>query len=317
MNDSRLKRALQKRRLVCDGAMGTQLMLAGLEQGSCGEMWNLTHPERVLAIQSRYAAAGADCITTNSFGGNRFLLLRHHHAEDLMEINHAAAKIARQAFGGKEGCVLGDVGPVGGLLEPYGDLKVDDVRAALAEQAQALMESGVDAIILETQTSLEELGLGIEGAKAAGAPFIIASLAYNRSADGTFFKTMMGISPEQAAEFAQEQGADMVALNCGAGLDMAAAAKIVRLYWSSSRLFTMAQPNAGLPVLENSKAVYKQTPEQMAQALPEVLEAGANIIGSCCGSTPEHTRAIRVIVDRFNQASRQNNELARTRAQSD
>ncbi|HEY3864198.1 MAG TPA: homocysteine S-methyltransferase family protein [Verrucomicrobiae bacterium] len=300
MNDSKLKQALQKRRLVCDGAMGTQLMLAGLESGSCGEMWNLTHPERVLAIQGRYASAGADCIITNTFGGNRLMLTRHLHAQDLAEINRAAAKIAREAFGGKEGYVLGDIGPVGGVLEPYGDLKVDDVRAALGEQAQALVEGGVDAIILETQTSLEELGLGIEGAKAAGAPFIIASLAYDRSMDGTFFKTMMGISPEQAAEFAQEQGADAVALNCGTGMDMEAAAMIVPLYRSSSTLFTMVQPNAGLPVLENLKAVYKQTPAQMVEALPKVLAAGANIIGSCCGSTSEHTRAIREVVDRFN-----------------
>lgn len=301
MTDSKLKHALQQRRLVCDGAMGTQLMLAGLEAGACGEMWNLTHPDRVLAIQSRYAAAGADCIITNTFGGNRLMLTRHQHAEDLVEINRTAAKIVRQAFGGGEGYVLGDIGPVGGVLEPYGDLKTDDVRAALAEQAQALVEGGVDAIILETQTSLEELGLGIEEAKAAGAPFIIASLAYDRSMDGTFFKTMMGIAPEQAAEFAQEQGADAVALNCGTGMDMEAAARIVPLYRSVSNLFTMVQPNAGLPVLEKMKAVYKQTPEQMVQALPAVLEAGANIIGSCCGSTPEHTRAIREIVDRFNQ----------------
>ncbi len=300
MNGANLKQALLKRRLVCDGAMGTQLMLAGLEPGSCGELWNLTHPDRVLAIQSRYAAAGADCVITNTFGGNRFILGGHHLGEDVVEINRAAAKIARQAFGGKEGYVLGDVGPVGGMLEPYGDLEAEDVRAALAEQAQALVDGGVDAIILETQTSLEELGLGIEGAKAAGAPFIIASLAYDRSRDGTFFKTMMGVSPEQAAHFAQEEGADAVALNCGTGVDMEAAAKIVRLYRASSNLFTMAQPNAGLPVLENGKAVYKQTPEQMVQALPEVLAAGANIIGSCCGSTPEHTRAIRAMVDRFN-----------------
>ena len=300
----KLKEALQKRRLVCDGAMGTQLMLVGLEQGACGEKWNLTHPERVLAIQSRYAAAGADCIITNTFGGNRLTLTRHHETKDLMEINGAAARIARQSFGGKEGYVLGDIGPVGGLLEPYGDLTEEEVRAALAEQALALVEGGVDAIILETQTSLEELGLGIAGAKAAGAPFIIASLAYDRSQDGLSFKTMMGISPEQAAKFATEQGADVVALNCGTGMDMEAAGKVVRLYRSSCKLFTMAQPNAGLPVLENSKTVYKQTPEHMATALPEVLEAGANIIGSCCGSTPEHTRAIRAVVDRFNAGAK-------------
>ena len=296
-----LKHALATRRLVCDGAMGTQLMLAGLEQGACGEMWNLTHPDRVLAIQQRYVAAGADCLITNTFGANRLMLSRHQHADQLREINLAAARIARQAFGEREGFVLGDIGPVGGVLEPYGELKVEDVRPALMEQAQALVQGGVDAIILETQTALEELGLGIEAAKAAGAPCIIASLAYDRSLDGTFFKTMMGISPEQAAEFAQEKGADVIALNCGTGMDMAAAAQIIPLYRSACDLYTMAQPNAGLPVLENLKAVYKQTPEQMVQHLPELLKAGANIVGSCCGSTPEHTRAIRSVVSKFNE----------------
>ncbi len=295
-----IKEALGKRRLVCDGAMGTQLMLAGLEQGASGEMWNLTHPERVLAIQRRYAEAGADCIITNTFGGNRFMLTRHGHAEDLRAINREAARVAREAFGGKTGFVLGDVGPVGGVLEPYGDLKKDEVREALREQIEALIEGGVDAIILETQTSYEELGAGLEAAKEAGAPFVIASLAYDRSMDGTFFKTMMGIAPEEAAEFAQDNGADVIALNCGTGMDMEAAAKIVPAYRSASGLFTMAQPNAGLPVLENLKAVYKQTPEQMVEKLPDLLAAGVNIVGSCCGSTPEHTRAIRRVVDEFN-----------------
>jgi 5-methyltetrahydrofolate--homocysteine methyltransferase len=296
-----LKQALLERRLVCDGAMGTQLMLAGLEQGGSGEMWNLTQPEKVLNIQRRYVEAGADCIITNTFGGNRLMLTRHRHAEDLADINKAAGKIAREAFNGREGYVLGDVGPVGGVLEPYGDLKPDDVKAALLEQAQALVAGGVDAIILETQTSFEELGLGIEAAKEAGAPCIIASLAYDRSHDGSFFRTMMGISAEQAAEYAQEKGADVVALNCGTGMDMGAACEIVSAYRSIGNLFTMAQPNAGLPVLENFKAVYKQSPEEMVQRLPELLKAGANIIGSCCGSTPDHTRAIRKIVDEFNK----------------
>ena len=265
-------------------------------------MWNLSHPERVLAIQQRYAAAGADCLITNTFGGNRLMLVRHRHADELAAINRAAAQIARQAFGDREGFVLGDIGPVGGVLEPYGELKVEDVRPALLEQAQALVEGGVDAIILETQTALEELELGIEAARAAGAPCVIASLAYDRSLDGTFFKTMMGISPEQAAEFAQEKGADVVALNCGTGMDMEAAAEIIPRYRSACELFTMAQPNAGLPVLENLKAVYKQTPEQMVEHLPALLAAGVNIVGSCCGSTPDHTRAIRAVVDKFNRA---------------
>ncbi|HWD19239.1 MAG TPA: homocysteine S-methyltransferase family protein [Verrucomicrobiae bacterium] len=301
MANTRLKEALGKRRLVCDGAMGTELMRAGLEQGGSGEMWNLTHPERVLEIQRRYVDAGADCIITNTFGGNRLMLTRHQHADELAEINRAAARVAREAFGGREGFVLGDIGPVGGVLEPYGDLKADVVRAALLEQAAALVAGGVDAIILETQTSYEELGLGIEAAKEAGAPCIIASLAYDRSLDGTFFKTMMGIAPEEAAAFAQEKGADVIALNCGTGMDMEAASQIIPLYKSVCDLFTMCQPNAGLPVLEKLKAVYKQTPEEMVQRLPDVLAAGANIVGSCCGSTSLHTRAIRAVVDDFNR----------------
>jgi len=283
--------------------MGTELMRAGLEQGGCGEMWNLTHPERVLAIQKRYVEAGADCLITNTFGGNGLMLARHHHSEDLAAINRAAARIAREAFDGQEGYVLGDIGPVGGVLEPYGDLKTEDVRAGLLAQAKALVEGGVDAIILETQTSFEEVGLGIEVAREAAAPCIIASLAYDRSLDGTFFKTMMGISPQEAAQFAQERGADVIALNCGTGMDMEAASNIIPLYKSASSLFTMAQPNAGLPVLENFKAVYKQTPEEMVKRLPDVLAAGVNIVGSCCGSDSRHTRAIRAVVDQFNKAT--------------
>ncbi len=297
MTNQSLKAALAERVLVCDGAMGTQLMLAGLESGGCGEAWNLSHPDRVLAIQKRYVEAGADCLITNTFGGNRLMLTRHGHAEDLAELNRAGARIARAAFGGRPGFVLGDMGPVGGVLEPYGDLRIEEVRPALEEQAAALVEGGVDAIILETQTALEELELGIAAAKAAGAPCIIASLAYDRSLDGTFFKTMMGISPGQAAEFAQKQGADIVALNCGTGMDMKAAAQLIPLYRGACTLFTMAQPNAGLPVLENLQAVYKQTPAQMVADLPLLLAAGVNIVGSCCGSTPEHTRAIRATVD--------------------
>jgi len=170
------------------------------------------------------------------------------------------------------------------------------------DQAKALVDGGVDAIILETQTALDELGLGIEAAKEGGAPLIIASFAFDRSLDGKSFRTMMGVDPRQAANFAQEKGADVIALNCGTGIDMNAAAQIIPLFRSVSHLFTMAQPNAGLPVLENMKAVYKQTPEEMVQELPAVLAAGVNIIGSCCGSTAEHTRAIRRVVDGYNKS---------------
>jgi 5-methyltetrahydrofolate--homocysteine methyltransferase len=296
-----LLEALLERRLVCDGAMGTQLMLAGLESGNCGELWNLTHPERVLAIQRRYAEAGADCLITNTFGGSPLMLKRHGHDQDLREINQAGVRIAKEAFADRAGYVLGDIGPLGAILEPYGDLSESDARAALDRQATALVDAGVDAIIIETQTSLEELGLAIDAAKAAGAPCIIGSLAYDLSADGTFYKTMMGVSPEQAAEFVEDRGAHIIALNCGTGMDMPGAAKVVRLYRESCKLPTMVQPNAGLPVLEKGKAVYKQPPEETARAVPEVLAAGANIVGSCCGSTPDHTRAIHQAVEQFNQ----------------
>ena len=292
---------MQQRRLVCDGAMGTQLMLAGLESGGCGEQWNLTQPERVLAIQRRYADAGADCLITNTFGGSRTMLGRHGLAAEVKAINQAGARLAREAFGGREGYVLGDMGPLGAILEPYGEMPAAVAGEALTEQARALVESGVDAIIIETQTSLEELALGIEAAKAAGAPCIIASLAYDLSTDKTFFRTMMGVSPEKAARFAEKTGADVVALNCGTGMDMPGAAKVVRLYRKSSKLPAMAQPNAGLPVLEGGKAVYKQSAADMAAGVPKVLAAGAAIIGSCCGSTPDHTRAIREKVDEFNR----------------
>ncbi len=301
MNQPPLLEALASRRLVCDGAMGTQLFLAGLESGACGEAWNLTHPDRVLAIQRRYADAGADCIISNTFGGSRIMLRRHGHEAELADINAAGVRITREAFGGRPGYVLGDIGPLGALLEPYGEMTEAEARSALEEQAAALVKAGADAIIIETQTGLEELGLAIDAAKAAGSACIIASLAYDLSADGTFYKTMMGVGPEQAAEFVQERGAHVVALNCGTGMDMKGAALVGRLYKENCGLPVMVQPNAGLPVLENLKAVYKQLPADMAKDVPEVLAADVGIVGSCCGSTPDHTRAIRCVVEGFNR----------------
>jgi 5-methyltetrahydrofolate--homocysteine methyltransferase len=225
---TRLLDAMADHPLLGDGAMGTQLMIAGLEQGNCGEAWNLTHPERVLAIQSRYAEAGSDCILTNTFGGSRIMLNRHSQAGNVVDINQAAVHIARQAFGDRPGFVIGDIGPFGGLLEPYGDFTEEQVRQAFNEQAGALVDAGADAIIVETQTSLEELLLGIQAAKNAGAPCIIGSMAYDVTLDGSTFRTMMGIDPERAAEFMQENGADIVALNCGTGMDM------VRARWSAT-----------------------------------------------------------------------------------
>ena len=230
------------------------------------------------------------------------MLKRHGHVEHLREINQAGARIAREAFGDREGFVLGDLGPLGAILQPYGDLPEDEARAAYEEQARALVEAGVDAIIIETQTSLEEIGVAIDAAKAAGAPCIIASLAYDLSQDKTFYVTMMGVMPDRAAAFAEERGANIIALNCGTGMDMTGAAMVAKIYRENCGLPVMVQPNAGLPVLENLKAVYKQLPADMALGVPAALESGANIIGSCCGSTPDHTRAIHEVVEKFNRS---------------
>lgn len=294
-----LHEAVRERPLLGDGAMGTQLMLAGLEQGNCGEAWNLTHPERVLAIQRRYAEAGSDCILTNTFGGSRIMLKRHSHADDVAEINRAGVEIARRAFNGRPGFVIGDIGPFGGLLEPYGDFSEAQVGEAFREQATALVDAGADAIIIETQTSLKELLLGIEAARQAGARTIIGSMAYDVTLDGSTFRTMMGVDPERAAAFMEEHGAHMAGLNCGTGMDMQHARLAVERYKTVTSLPVMVQPNAGQPKLLNMRVVYDETPEQMAAGVAPLLQAGANLIGGCCGSTPGHIHAFRRAIDQY------------------
>ena len=295
----RLQDVIRRRPLLGDGAMGTQLMLAGLEQGNCGEAWNLTHPERVLGIQRRYAEAGSECILTNTFGGSRIMLNRHGQADQVAEINGAAVAIARQAFGGRTGYVIGDIGPFGGLMEPYGDFTEAQVREAFEEQARALVDAGADAILIETQTSLEELTLGILAARQAGAACVIGSMAYDVTLDGSTFRTMMGVDPERAAECMEELGADIVALNCGTGMDMERARQAVVRYKRATSLPVMAQPNAGQPKLVAMKVIYDETPQQMVRGVAPLLEAGVNILGACCGSSPEHIRAFRGAMDEF------------------
>ena len=292
-----LLQAIREKTLLGDGAMGTQLQQAGLEPGGCGEAWNTEHPDRVLAIQKKYVEAGSDCLITNTFGGSRIMLERHAQDSDVKAINKAGALIAREAFGEKDGYVLGDIGPFGGLLEPYGEVAEKSVRKAFAEQAMALVSGGVDAIIIETQTSLEELGIGLEAARDAGAPCVIGSMAYDVTFDGEEIRTMMGIGPEDAAEFMVENGADVIALNCGSGVDVTWAARAVERYRRITDLPTMAQPNAGLPELIDMEVVYRQTPEEMTGELSALLSAGANIVGGCCGSSPAHLRLFRKLLD--------------------
>lgn len=230
------------------------------------------------------------------------MLERHGHADRVAEINAAGVRVAREAFGDQKGFVLGDIGPFGGLLEPYGEVKEETVRQAFCEQAESLVSAGADAIIIETQTAVEELAIGIEAAKQAGAPCIIGSMAYDVSHDRSEIRTMMGIGPEDAARFMVEAGVDILAVNCGSGVDVTWAAKAVEAYRAVSDRPAMAQPNAGVPELVDMKVIYRETPEEMAGRLPDLLKAGAGIVGGCCGSTPGHIKKFRELLD----ASRDN-----------
>ena len=225
------------------------------------------------------------------------MLNRHGEGDRTAEINRAAVAIAREALG-ERGYVLGDIGPFGGLMEPYGDIAPAEVERAFKEQARALVEAGADGIIIETQTAFEELELAIDAAKEAGAAAVIGSIAFDKMVEEDDVRTMMGVSPEQAAEFMVEHGCDVAALNCGTFIDMEMSARIVARYRAACGLPVMVQPNAGQPVLENMQVLYKETPEEMAAGLPALLAAGPRIVGGCCGSTPDHIRLFREILDR-------------------
>ncbi len=290
--------AIAQRPVVCDGAIGTQLQVAGLELGSCGEQWNVSHPDRVLAIQRGYVEAGAECLLTQTFGASSINLARHGLGDSVEAINKAGVEIARRAFGDRPGYVLGTIGPFGGLLKPFGKVTEEEARATFRQQAAVLVAAGVDGIIIETQTSLEELALAIEAAREAGATCIIGSVAFDVTRSGRDVRTMMGVTPEKAAEFLQASGARVAATNCGAGVDVKWVEKILRRYRKACDLPLMAKPNAGKPMLEDGRWVYKQSPEEMAAGLENLLDAGARIVGSCCGSTAAHIALFRAIVDR-------------------
>jgi len=289
-----LLEALKDRVLLADGAMGTQLQLAGIQAGGCGEYWNLAQPEKVLAIQRAYAQAGSDCLITNSFGASRHTLKRHGYAGKAYEINKAAAELARQALGG-HGWVLGDVGPFGGFLEPLGETSEEELFDILSQQIRGLLDGGADAIICETQTALEEAAVGLRAARALGAPCVIASFAFDKVVDG--YRTMMGVSPADVVARLAEPGVDIFAANCGTGVDISGYAQIVREYRAATDKPIMAQPNAGQPSMTAGRVVYLETPQKMASHLRELIEAGAGIIGGCCGTTPEHLRLFRRELD--------------------
>jgi 5-methyltetrahydrofolate--homocysteine methyltransferase len=271
--------------------MGTQLQRAGLEPGGCGDLWNLERPERVLDIQRRYVAAGSEIILTNTFGSNRFVLDRYDASDLVVSCNLAGAALARQAAG-EQTWVLGDIGPFGGFVAPLGEHTPDDVHDAFVEQTRALLEGRVDGIMIETMTAVEEVALAIRAARSAGAPLVIASMAFDATRAG--LRTMMGTTPEQAAEAMLVAGADALGANCGTALKLSDFADIARRYrLVATDIVVMVEPNAGQPELVGEEIIYLESPEAMAAAIPRLVDAGVNIIGGCCGTTPEHIRAFR------------------------
>jgi 5-methyltetrahydrofolate--homocysteine methyltransferase len=276
--------------VVGDGAMGTELQRAGLAIGECGDRWNLEHPGRILAIHEAYIEAGSQAIITNSFGANRWVLGRYGLADRVVAVNRAAAIAARRAAG-EAVCVLGDIGPCGGFIRPLGDVDPGELEAEFTAQAGALLEGGADGIIIETMSALDELRIAIRAARTAKAPFVVASMAFDRVPNGNL-RTMMGVSPEQAARAAVDEGADIVGANCGTHMTAADFERAAAAFRQTTDRPIMIQSNAGSPELVDGRAVYRLSPEAFADGMKGVAAAGANIVGGCCGTTPAHIAAL-------------------------
>lgn len=279
--------AVRDKVLLADGAIGTELLRLGLGADEFGESWNIEHPERVLSVHKAYCEAGARLLTTNSFRGNRATLASHGLAERVAEINRRAAELARTAADGN-GWVLGSIGPFGGFLEPLGPTRASEALSLFEEQARALLEGGADGIAIETMTAKYEFGVAIRAARAAGAGLIVAMMTFGKTKNG--FRTMMGVSPEDAVEVATAEGVDAVGSNCGQGLSMTQYAELVGRFRALTDKPVIIRPNAGLPGLLGGQIRYLQTSQTMADGACDLARAGANIIGGCCGTTPEHIR---------------------------
>lgn len=279
-----LRSELQKRILVLDGAMGTMLQQQGLGRGECPEIFNLTHPQILEDIHSAYVEAGSDIIQTNTFGANRFKLSEYGLGDKVEEINTRAVEIARRAAGGRALVAL-SAGPSGKLFRPLGEVEFDDLFEAFSIQFQAAEKAGADLISIETMTDIAELRAAVIAALNSTRLPVLAHLTFEP--DG---RTLMGTDPVTAVLTLEALGITAIGANCSGGA--AQLLPIIEQMARTTSLFISVEPNAGLPTLVGEETVFPETPEEMAGHAVALREAGANIIGGCCGTTPEHIKAM-------------------------
>ena len=287
-----IKEIQNGRILVSDGAWGTFLQKKGLTPGECPEQWNVTRSEDVFDIAKSYIEAGADMIETNSFGGNYFKLKGYGLENQVFELNKAAAEISRKAAGADR-FVLGSVGPTGKLLMME-EVTEDELYSAFKEQSVALEAGGADAIVIETMTDLEEALIAVKAAKENTACEVICTMTFDKIIGGEY-RTMMGISPTEMTEALVEAGADVIGANCGNGIaDMIGIVKEIRQV--NATVPVLIHANAGMPHYHDGETTFPESPEDMAVRVKEIVVAGANIIGGCCGTTPDHICEVRRVV---------------------
>ncbi len=277
--------------LILDGAMGTELIGRGITVPGCNDNLNVESPDNVIAVHASYLEAGSDAVITNTFSANSFSLARHDLVSRVEQINLEGARIARKAAGGDR-YVLGDIGPCGDFLEPLGTVKTDELKLAFTQQAKALIDGGVDGIIIETMTALDELTIAIKAVRSISDVPVFVSLAFDAAGDD--FRTMMGAGPAQAVEQLSALGIAAIGFNCGT-LSMAGYVELTKAYaeaLAGSDIALIAEPNAGQPELIDGKAAYTLSPEDFTDAMEKIKAAGAGILGGCCGTTPAHIKAL-------------------------
>jgi methionine synthase I (cobalamin-dependent) len=281
-----LQKLLASGPVVTDGAWGTQLQALGLAGGDCPDEWNLTHPDQVEAVARAYVEAGSQVILSNTFRSNAVALAGYGLAGRVVELNRAGAAISSRAAAGKA-LVFASVGPSGKMLMT-GEVTQDTLRSAFEEQAQALAEGGADGLAVETMSDLAEAIIAVAAAKATGLP-VVATMVFDSGKNKD--RTMMGNTPEQAAEALAAAGADVIGANCGLGI--AGYLPVCRRLRQASDKPVWIKANAGLPEIVDGKLVYQNTPQDFAALAPALIEAGASFIGGCCGTDPDFVRALK------------------------